>query len=190
MDEPLTETRSGTTSHYEQDGLGSVTSLTNAAGALANTYTYDSFGKLTASTGTVVNPFRYTTREFDPETGNYFYRARYYDAGTGRFLTEDPLRFLAGYNFYQYATGNPISFLDPFGLCIVDVFFNPVIRGGRTWGYHAYIVVTDNIQRSKYPVTEAGWPTHSRSLRMSGVTMLLAALVSVRPSQISPAEPR
>jgi len=57
VDEPLTETRSGTTSHYEQDGLGSVTSLTNAAGALANTYTYDSFGKLTASTGRVAHSF-------------------------------------------------------------------------------------------------------------------------------------
>ena len=57
IDEPLSELVSGTTSYYEQDGLGSVSSLSNAAGALANTYTYDSYGKVTASTGTVTNPF-------------------------------------------------------------------------------------------------------------------------------------
>ena len=58
IDAPLSELASGTTSYYEQDGLGSVSSLSNSAGALANTYTYDSYGKLTASSGTLANPFR------------------------------------------------------------------------------------------------------------------------------------
>jgi YD repeat-containing protein len=48
IDEPLAMLRSGATSYYDADGLGSVTSLSNAAGALAQTYTFDSFGKLTA----------------------------------------------------------------------------------------------------------------------------------------------
>src|SRR5580704_14729191 len=78
IDEPLAELRSGTTSYYEQDGVNSVSSLSNAAGALANTYSYDSFGKAT-STGTLTNPFQYTGREFDSETGIYYYRARYFD---------------------------------------------------------------------------------------------------------------
>jgi len=52
IDRPLAQLRSGTTSYYQQDGLGSVTSLSNSAGALAGTYTYDSYGKATASTGT------------------------------------------------------------------------------------------------------------------------------------------
>jgi uncharacterized protein RhaS with RHS repeats len=51
IDEPLADSRSGTTTYYEQDGVSSVTSLTSSAGALANSYTYDSFGKLMASTG-------------------------------------------------------------------------------------------------------------------------------------------
>ena len=65
VDEPLTELRSGTTSYYQQDGLGSVTSLSNGAGALANTYTFDSYGTLKASTGALASPFQYTGREFD-----------------------------------------------------------------------------------------------------------------------------
>jgi len=89
IDQPLSELRSGTTSYYQQDGLNSVTSLSNSAGTLTNTYSFDSFGKLISSAGTVINPFQYTGREFDSETGQYFYRARYLDQNIGRFLSED-----------------------------------------------------------------------------------------------------
>src|SRR5437016_4341883 len=65
VDEPLAMLRSSATSYYHADALGSITSLSNAAGALANTYTYDSFGKITNSTGSLVNPFRYAARDFD-----------------------------------------------------------------------------------------------------------------------------
>jgi RHS repeat-associated protein len=116
IDEPFAELRSGTTSYYQEDGLDSVTSLTNSAGALANTYSHDSFGKLTASAGTLTNPFQYTAREFDQETGIYFYRARYYDQTSGRFLSEDPLEFGGdGANFYAYTLNNPVNYVDPMG---------------------------------------------------------------------------
>jgi RHS repeat-associated protein len=118
VDEPLAELRSGTTSYYQEDGLDSITSLTNSVGALANTYTYDSFGKLTASTGTLTNPFQYTSREFDPETGTYFYRARYYDQNVGRLSSEDPIGFGGGTHFYKYARNNPVLLNDPFGLWV------------------------------------------------------------------------
>jgi YD repeat-containing protein len=75
IDEPIAMLRSGATSFYEADGLGSVTSLSNSSGALANTYTYDSFGNVTASTGILTNPLRYTAREFDTETKLNYYRA-------------------------------------------------------------------------------------------------------------------
>jgi RHS repeat-associated protein len=115
IDEPLFEIRSGTTSYYEQDGLGSVTSLTNSGGAIVNTYSFDSYGKLTATTGTVTNPFQYTGREFDTETGTFYYRARYYDQNTGRFPSEDPVRFGAGVNFYTYVRNSPSNLRDPSG---------------------------------------------------------------------------
>jgi RHS repeat-associated protein len=118
IDEPLAELRSTTgTSYYEADGLGSITSLTSSAGVVANTYTFDSFGNLTASTGTLSNPFRYTAREFDSETNLYFYRARYYDPSTGRFLGEDPIGFQGGVNLYAYVDNNPPNFRDSSGRC-------------------------------------------------------------------------
>jgi RHS repeat-associated protein len=122
IDEPLAMLRSAATSYYHADGLGSVTSLSNAAGSIANTYTYDSFGKLTASTGSLVNSFQYTARESDTETGLYYYRARYYDPQTGRFLSEDPTGYEGGINYYDYAFNNAVSLIDPLGL------------DGHTWG--------------------------------------------------------
>jgi len=115
VDETLSESRSGTTSYYQRDGLGSVTSLSSSAGALANTYTYDSYGRLTSSTGTLVNPFQYTGRELDPETGIYYYRARYFDPSEGRFLSEDPIRLRGGVNFYAYTRNRSVLLTDPSG---------------------------------------------------------------------------
>lgn len=126
VDEELSEFRSGTTSYYQADGLGTVTSLSGSGGALANTYAYDSFGRLTASAGTLTNPFQYTGREFDAEAGIYHYRARYYDQNVGRFINEDPIGFSGGFNFYAYVDGNPIVYRDPFGRTSIPTVF---------WGY-------------------------------------------------------
>ncbi|MBZ5689021.1 MAG: IPT/TIG domain-containing protein [Acidobacteriia bacterium] len=115
IDQPLAQLRSGTTSYYQQDGLGSITSLSNSASALAETYTYDSYGRLTASTGALTNSFQYTGREFDSETSLLFNRARYFDPGAGRFLSPDPIRYGGGVNFYAYTRNNPVVRIDPFG---------------------------------------------------------------------------
>lgn len=116
IDDPLAMTGAGGTYFYHADGLGSITSLTDPAGALAASYVYDSFGKLSGSTGTVTNAFQYTGRDFDSEAGLYYYRARYYDPTTGRFISEDPVGFLAGVNFYEYAANSPSNLIDPTGL--------------------------------------------------------------------------
>jgi RHS repeat-associated protein len=120
IDEPLAILRSSATSYYEADALGSVTSLSNGAGALAQTYSFDSFGNQTASSGSLTNTLRYTGREFDTKTNLYFYRARYYDQSAGRFLSEDPARFSESTNFYPYVGSNPLTYKDPFGQGIVD----------------------------------------------------------------------
>ena len=142
-DEPLAELRSGSTSYYELDGLGSVTSLSNTGGTVANSYTYDSYGKLTASTGTLANPFQYTGREFDQETGLRYYRARYYNSSGGRFTSEDPIGFLgSGTNFYRYVNNSPLNSGDPSGKSAVvvlpivvefPVVVPIVVSGGLGW---------------------------------------------------------
>jgi len=76
---------------------------------------WDTWGDVTLDTGTVVR-FRFTAREFDQETGLYYYRARYYDPKLGRFLSEDPIGIAGGLNLYAYAGNDPVNGRDPFGL--------------------------------------------------------------------------
>lgn len=116
IDEPLAELRGGTAAFYEQDELGSVTSLSSSTGTISNSYTYEAFGNLTASAGLLGNPFQYTGRDFDSETGLRYYRARYYDPQTGRFTSEDPARLTAGINFYRYVKNDPTDMTDPTGM--------------------------------------------------------------------------
>jgi len=142
IDEPLEEIASGATSYHQQDGVGSVTSLSSTSGTIgSNTYTYDSYGNTTTG-ATVVNPFRYTGREFDTEIGIYAYRARYYDQTVGRFLSEDPVRFKGGVNFYAYTLNDPLNWTDPFGLD-TEVCVRPVTFPGLDNYSHTFLYSTE-----------------------------------------------
>ncbi|HNK51158.1 MAG TPA: RHS repeat-associated core domain-containing protein [Nitrospira sp.] len=118
---PTTTPVADGTLYYHQDGLGTVTELTDINGAVAKAYAYDAYGNILESPGTVDQPYTYTGREYDSESGLYYYRARYYDPGTGRLLQKDPIgSFLRDVNLYAYVTANPVNGVDPLGL------FNPV----------------------------------------------------------------
>jgi len=117
IDEPIAVTKAGSTFYYHQDGLGTVTELTDINGAVAKAYAYDAYGNLLESPGTVEQPYTYTGREFDSEAGLYYYRARYYDSGMGRFLQKDPIGFNGlDLTLYAYVRNNPVILIDPLGL--------------------------------------------------------------------------
>jgi RHS repeat-associated protein len=84
---------------------------------VAASFSCDPFGNTTV-TGTSTNVFQYTGRENDG-TGLYYYRARYYSPKLQRFVSEDPIRFAGGMNFYRYVGNNPIRYFDPWGLIYV-----------------------------------------------------------------------
>jgi RHS repeat-associated protein len=115
IDEPLSLDKDAQSYYYIADGLGSIVKLMDTAGTVVNNYTYDAFGNIVEKTEGVANPYTYTAREYDAESGLYYYRFRYYDAKIGRFLSEDPIGFWAGVNFYVYVGNNPINWIDPFG---------------------------------------------------------------------------
>jgi RHS repeat-associated protein len=99
--------------YFVQDHLGSTTALTNSLGVAVSQISYDSFGN--PSAGANLTRYTYTGREFDADTGLYYYRARWYDPKVGRFISEDPAGFVGGLNFYGYVTNNPLNFTDPTG---------------------------------------------------------------------------
>ena len=110
IDEPVLMKTAGGDIYYTMDGLGSISELTNASGNLVESYRYDAYGKtklydsvgFPISASSVGNPYYFTGREYDFETGLYYYRARYYDLKLGRFLETDPLEYKDGLNLYLY----------------------------------------------------------------------------------------
>jgi len=80
------------THYYHHDGLGSVIGMTNENANVEQSYFYDDFGNSLGSWGNVNNHYLYTGQEYDGAiSGLYNLRARYYDPGIGRFVSEDPV---------------------------------------------------------------------------------------------------
>ena len=121
IDEVLTMSRASQTYYYFHDGLGSVTDLTKNTGELVESYQYDVYGQPTTSS-TIGNPYLFTGREYDQESGLYYYRARFYHPGIGRFLQRDPVGYLPDINVYRYVSNNPVNFVDPRGLDKTGLF--------------------------------------------------------------------
>lgn len=105
----------GTTSWMHQDHLGSIRLVTDDQGNPTGTYTYDSYGQLTASTGAATPLLGFAGEYHDPDTGLIYLRARHYDPATAQFLTRDPFLDITQ-NPYSYADNSPTNFTDPAGL--------------------------------------------------------------------------
>jgi RHS repeat-associated protein len=107
------------TSWYGYDGHGSVRYLTDASGAVTDTYTYDAFGNLINSTGSTANNYLFAGEQYDPDLGLYYNRARYLDVRVGRFWgmdddegdDEEPLSL----HKYMYVYDDPVILTDSNG---------------------------------------------------------------------------
>jgi RHS repeat-associated protein len=85
---------------FHQDQVTSNTAISGHNGGTTQSIKYAAFGQTQSSTGSSPSRLKYTGRE-DDGTGLYYYRARYYDPQVGRFISEDPMGFAAGQNFYS-----------------------------------------------------------------------------------------
>ena len=119
VDETFNATTTSGSQNVMTDMVGSTMALTNSAGSIQTSYTYDPYGNVTSTGTTSTNKLQYTGRENDG-TGLYYYRARYYSPKWGRFISEDPIGLAGGVNEYAYVRGNPVGYVDPLGLFLWD----------------------------------------------------------------------
>jgi RHS repeat-associated protein len=116
IDRPLAQASGAAITYYVADHLGSIIRTTDPVGNPTLTREYDPWGN--PIQGAATGGYAFTGREWDSETGLYYYRARYHDPQIGRFISEDPIRFRGGINFYSYVHNNPTNLVDPWGLCV------------------------------------------------------------------------
>ena len=86
---------------------------------MAAAYEYGPFGEPLRATGAMAqkNPFRFSTKYCDEETGHLYYGYRFYQPQTGRWLSRDPISERGGTNLYGFVNNNPLQFLDYLGSC-------------------------------------------------------------------------
>ncbi|HOY31029.1 MAG TPA: RHS repeat-associated core domain-containing protein [Bacteroidales bacterium] len=149
LDDILHMRRSGTDYFYHQNVLGSVSAVTDVTGSVTERYEYDGYGNISIydasyvprSATAIGNTYMFTGREYDAETGYYYYRARTYNPLWGRFLQRDPVGIWLDEinigNGYGYVGNNPIIRVDPNG----DLFW--VIAGVVVAGVALTVAVID-----------------------------------------------
>ena len=100
------------------DGNGNLVTLLDATGNVTASYEYGPYGEALRADGAdaALNPFRFSTKYHDAETGLYYYGHRYYSSDYGRFLSQDPIGESGGINLYAFVNNNPFNLWDYLGL--------------------------------------------------------------------------
>ncbi|WP_080066679.1 RHS repeat-associated core domain-containing protein [Ruminiclostridium hungatei] len=126
--------------YFLYNGHGDTVQLTSTTGSSIKVYDYDAFGNEKNIDPNDTNLFRYCGEYFDKETGTIYLRARYYDPGIGRFITEDsywgkdsdPLSL----NLYTYCYSDPIMYSDPSGNIPVETILDVLSIG---WSFSDFV---------------------------------------------------
>lgn len=113
----LARNAGSTTWAYTYDANGNVSELIDGSGIIAAHYEYDPFGNAVVATGSLAasNPWRFSTKPVDAETGYSYYGYRFYNPVTGRWVSRDPIGEEGGANLYAFCVGSPNNQIDPLG---------------------------------------------------------------------------
>jgi RHS repeat-associated protein len=146
------------------DGNGNVVALTNdsGSGAIEAVYEYSPFGELIRAAGGYAddNPFRFSTKFTDEETGLVYYGHRYYDSRNGRFINKDPIAEAGGLNLYGFVGNDGINSVDYLGLDLILHWGGPYDDFGGIIIYFP----TGGSGRPKNKPTRTAKPTTPRSI--------------------------
>ena len=118
IDQHLARVANGNAVTYITDALGTVRNVVDASGLALNSYTFKAYGETRDKTEAVENDYQFTGRRFESDTGDYYYRARYYLPQQGMFGAVD--RYVPDEMTFAYAGGNPVMMVDPLGLYVTS----------------------------------------------------------------------
>ena len=120
--QPLAMKYNNTLYYYVLNAQGDVVRIVNSSRSVVASYTYDPWGKIISSSGTLadINPLRYRGYYYDSETGFYYLQSRYYDPEIGRFINADSYAStdatgLLSTNMFAYCENDPVNRSDPSG---------------------------------------------------------------------------
>jgi RHS repeat-associated protein len=183
---------------YHFDGTGHTVALTDKNNLVTHKYAYAPYGKVLGQVepAGLSQPFKYAGQVgIFTETDNiYCMRARYYDAETGRFISEEPAGFIDGPNLYAYVGGNPVRYLDPSGRAAIglaggiDVNFNlfgiPIDATGSV-----SVVMDDSGDLQVYGTPEAGFTTSQKPDTNGFLRAIVAPAQNVKVSSFGGVAP-
>jgi RHS repeat-associated protein len=106
----------GGTYYFINDHLGTPQQLVDDSWTVVWQAAYLPYGEAQVLIETVVNNLRFPGQYYDEETGLHYNWNRYYDPGTGRYITPDPIGLAGGLNLFAYVGGDPVNWIDPMGL--------------------------------------------------------------------------
>jgi len=132
IDERFARTDETSRGYFMVDALGSVLAVADPMGSVTQRYKYDPYGGVSSATAGS-NSYQYAGREND-QTALYYYRARYYSPTLGSFIAQDPVGLNGRQtSFYAYVGGNPLNYMDPYGLFGIDDVWAGVYRATGGW---------------------------------------------------------
>ena len=102
--------------YYHNDHLGTPLAFTNGSGMIVWQAAYNTFDNATVDGSSITNNFRFPGQYYDQETGLHYNYHRYYDPGTGGYVTSDPIGIKGGVNLFVYTMNNPLINIDINGL--------------------------------------------------------------------------
>ena len=142
--QPLAMKYNNTLYYYVLNAQGDVVRIVDGSRSVVASYTYDPWGKIISSSGTLadINPLRYRGYYYDTETGFYYLQSRYYDPEIGRFINADSYAStdatgLLSTNMFAYCENDPVNRSDPSGELFGTI--SGLIVGGLTGALSAYI---------------------------------------------------
>jgi RHS repeat-associated protein len=150
-------TQGGAQYDYLYDGKGNVSALIDANQNIVESYSYDSFGKLLSKSGTVDQPYMFSTKPYYEGYGKSYYGYRFYDPISGKWMSRDPKEEKADINLYRAMSNSAINYTDPNGEYGIAL---PIVVIGTLAMLYAYYKTfwADNVHIPQHDCTNCHMP--------------------------------